>query len=263
VTAEAFYRKGWLQFGYDTILHDWVEKALPSARVAVQSKNNAKWLRCGNTWFAGVNVLPNTVSGAVGDAGALQGVAMDFIRHALGISAVVLDRGQVSVCYPQYPQPMETESAAAFRYRRDRDAAHVDGLLPEGLKRRRFLREFHGFILGIPMTRFSRDCAPFVVWEGSHELVRAAFKARFQGIAPELWGGEDITETYQSIRQKVFECCKRVEVAVSPGHAFVIHRLAVHGTAPWGKTAVADADGRMICFFRPEIYGPRAWLRQP
>jgi hypothetical protein len=263
VTAEVFYHKGWLQFGYDAILLDWVEKALPSARVAVQSKSNARWLRCGNTWFAGVNVLPNSAGGAVGDAGELQGVAMDFIRHSLGITGFVLDRGQVSVCYPQYPQPMETESAAAYRYRRDRDAAHVDGLLPEGPGRRRFLREYHGFILGIPMNRFSRDCSPFVVWEESHELIRAAFKSRFQGIAPELWKDEDITETYQSARQKVFDCCKRVEVAVKPGHAFVVHRLTVHGTAPWGKTAVADSDGRMICFFRPEIDGPQQWLYRP
>ncbi len=74
---------------------------------------------------------------------------------------------------------MAGESPAKTRYRRERDAAHVDGLLPEGEERRRHLREHHGFILGLPMVEFDREASPFVVWEGSHEIMRDIFAARF------------------------------------------------------------------------------------
>ena len=113
--------------------------------------------------------MPNDIHGAVGDSGPLQGKAVDFIRDELGLDGFEWDIGQISICYPGYPQPMTGESEAAFRFRRDRDAAHVDGLLPEGPQRRRHLREHHGFILGIPLVAFSEDASPFVVWEGSHK----------------------------------------------------------------------------------------------
>ena len=41
------------------------------------------------------------------------------------------------------------------------------------------------------------------------------------------------------------------------------YRLALHGIAPWQKPAVADADGRMICYFRPETPSPEEWLMAP
>ncbi len=263
MATETFYNRGWCHIGYDAILSNWVERALPSAQAAVAAKGNARWLRYSGTWFAGVNVLPNTISGAVGDAGALLGAAVDFIHHSLKLSSFCLDKGQISVCYPGYPRPMETEPAEAFWYRRDRDAAHVDGLHPEGPGRRRHLREYHGFILGIPMVRFNAAASPFVVWENSHEIIREAFSTRFRDIEPCLWGNEDVTEAYKNARRKVFADCKRVEVFSKPGEAFIVHRLAVHGTAAWGAAADAGPDGRMICFFRPQIGGPLEWLTMP
>jgi len=216
VNSESFYKKGWCQFEYDPALAEWVGRALPSAREAVRAKKNSRWLRCGGTWFAGVNVLPNDASGAVGDSGPVRGIAISFSRQSVAPSGFEWDCGQVSVCYPRYPQPMESESAAAFQYRRDRDAAHVDGLLPEGVDRRRHLREYHGFILGIPMVDFSADASPFVVWEGSHEIIRAAVHERFDDLPPNRWGDEDITEVYHQMRRTVFETCKRVEIAARP-----------------------------------------------
>ena len=261
--SETFYKQSWCRFKHDFAVEKWVEHALPSARETVTAEVFSKWLRCGGTWFAGVNALPNDSSGAVAGSKPLGGVAIEFIHKSLGLSGFDWDKAQVSVCYPGYPQPMESESPAAFQYRRDRDAAHVDGLLPEGANRRRHLREFHGFILGIPMVEFSLDASPFVVWEGSHEIIRSDVKARFGDLPPDQWGDEDITETYHQARQRVFATCKRVEITARPGEAFITHRLALHGVAPWGESAHADEDGRMICYFRPDIGGPLEWLMAP
>jgi len=190
-------------------------------------------------------------------------VAPRFARQLVGACAFEWDRAQVSVCYPRYPLPMESEPAAAFRYRRDRDAAHVDGLLPEGADRRRHLREHHAFILGIPMVDVSANASPFVVWEGSHEVVRAALVERFGSLPPERWGDEDLTEAYHAVRRRVFDTCERVEIAAKRGEAYVAHRLVLHGVAPWGESASAGEDGRMICYFRPLSGGPKEWLAAP
>lgn len=258
-----FSEKGWCRFKYDKTLSQWISHALPCARETVTAEQNAQWLRCGGTWFAGVNVLPNAPDGSVCTSGAIQGEVIDFIQETLGLDGFDWDQAQVSVCYPGYPQPMPGESEMAFAYRRDRDAAHVDGLLPEDPHRRRHLRESHGFIVGIPMVDFSPGAAPFVVWEGSHELIRETFTEVFQGIPVGQWGEMDVTAVYHDARRKIFECCKRVEVYARPGEAYLVHRLALHGIAPWQSGACATRDGRMICYFRPEIGGPRDWLFNP
>ena len=144
-----------------------------------------------------------------------------------------------------------------------RDAAHVDGLLPEGPERRRHLREYHGFILGIPMVEFDAAAAPFVVWQGSQEIVREVFRDAFTGQPPQAWGEVDITEPYHAARERVFRECERVEIHARPGQAFIAHRLVLHGTAPWRDDAVAGLDGRMICYFRPDPFGPAEWLNNP
>jgi hypothetical protein len=158
---------------------------------------------------------------------------------------------------------MESESEVAYRYRRDRDASHLDGLLREGPDRRRYLREHHGFLLSIPMVEASDDASPFVIWEGSHEDVREAFGSLFKGIPPEKWGEVDVTETYHAARRRIFDTCRRVEVTARPGEAFLVHRLALHGTAPWLASAESGPDGRMIVYFRPETGGPGNWLSAP
>jgi len=254
-----FYDKGWCRFDYDNDLAKWVQHALPLARAAVSAPANAKWLRCCGTWFAGVNVLPNNAAGEIGNSGPLLGSAVEFIER-MGLAELTWDNAQVSVCYPGYPQPMPNESPSAFRYRCDRDAAHVDGLLPEGPQRRRHLREHHGFILGLPLVEFDVGASPFVIWEGSHEIIRSALQERFDGIPPQQWGDEDVTKTYHQARQKVFDECARVEISARPGEAYLAHRLIVHGVAPWAISATCGADGRMICYFRPDLADPVTWL---
>ena len=258
--SSSFFEKGWVKFDRDTKLENWVEHTLPSVKKTIAKKQNRQWLRCGGTWFAGVNILQNDASGSVEQGPCLEGSAVKFIRNALGITSLHLDPGQISICYPGYPKPMRDESDAAFNYRLKRDAAHVDGLLPEGDKRQRHLREHHGFILGIPMLESSPQASPVVVWEGSHERIRSAFKAHFSELPAHKWGELDVTELYQTTRREIFKHCRRIEIFAQPGEAYIIHRLALHGVAPWGENAWCSDDGRMICYFRPEIAGPWEWL---
>jgi hypothetical protein len=260
---EHFFSQGWCQFDFDPLLFEWVESALAPARETVCAESNARWYRYQNTWFAGVNVLPNDVQGEIGNSGPLQGRAVDFIETGLGLRNFAWDAAQISVCFPGYPQPMDGESSAKGRFRRERDAAHVDGLLPVGEERRRHLREHHGFILGIPMVQFSSGASPFVVWEKSHEIMRDYFTRRFSDIPPDQWGDIDLTEVYHEARKQAFENCKRVEIHARPGEAFLAHRLVLHGMAPWREDAEAGDDGRMICYFRPDPFGPGEWLHDP
>jgi len=44
----------------------------------------------------------------------------------------------------------------------------------------------------------------------------------------------------------------------APGQAYLLHRLALHGVAPWADGAEASADGRMVAYFRPILPGGAA-----
>ena len=71
----------------------------------------------------------------------------------------------------------------------------------------------------------------------------------------------DVTEIYQETRRRVFETCARVVVTAPPGCAIVLHRMTLHGVAPWAKGADAAGGRRMIAYFRPEMPGGvPAWL---
>ena len=214
--TEQFFSEGWCRFAFDPRLSDWVESTLASARKTLSDPQHQTYHRYQNTWFAGVNVLPNDDSGAVPGGPPVCGEAVDFIHAQLGLEGFAWDKAQVSVCFPGYPQPMAGESEAKFRFRHDRDAAHIDGLLPIGEQRRRYLREFHGFILGIPMVDFSEGASPFVVWERSHEVMRGCFEKCLGKIPQEQWADTDLTEVYHRARQQVFESCKRVTVHAKP-----------------------------------------------
>jgi hypothetical protein len=270
--AARFFERGWVRFAHEAIVAGWAARALPVAEACLADPaHRARWLRCGATWFAGVNVLPNDGAGAVAAEDApdgrrvppLEGAPVAFAEQALGLSGVAWDAGQVSVCFPGYPQPWEGESEAAFRYRRDRDAAHVDGLLRFDGRRRR-LGEVHGFILGLPLDDAPAEAAPLVVWEGSHEIMRQAFRDRFAGLPPGAWADEDITEAYVAARRAAFRRCRRVAVHARPGECYLVHRLALHGVAPW--TAGGAAARRMIVYFRPDPFpgmAPAWWLDRP
>lgn len=82
------------------------------------------------------------------------------------------------------------------------------------------------------MTETRADAAPFTVYEGSHELMRAALRDRLAGIPPERWAEEDITEAYAAARREAFAACPRMLVHARPGEAYIAHRLLLHGVAP-------------------------------
>jgi hypothetical protein len=99
-----------------------------------------------------------------------------------------------------------------------------------------------------------------VVWEGSHEIMRARLREALSHVAARDWGRADVTDAYKAARREVFATCPRIELVAAPGEAYVLHRLALHGVAPW-RGAACD-EGRMVAYFRPEMPGGvEAWLQ--
>lgn len=239
---------GWQRIGPDPAIAEWARAALPMARRAVSQTDQP--LRCGGTWAVGLDLLDNDQTGAV--------AGCDLPWAAIGLDPEPLHRAQLSVIYPGYPRPWDGETAAGFRFRQTRDAAHLDGLLPFGPQKRRMIKEPHGWILGIALT----DCAasPLVVYEGSHLLIQTALKAVLVGHAPQNWGDVDVTDAYQSARAKVFETCRRIEVPIMLGQATLLHRLTIHGVAPWASEMTPPPDGRIIAYFRPQVSSVQGWL---
>jgi hypothetical protein len=259
---DEFLNRGFLTFKTDPAVARWAAAASPVAAAAARDPAMSHWLRCGGTWFVGVDALPHDREGRVSGGSPLLGAVTGFIRGELGFD-LPLHRAQVSICYPGYPRPSAEESEAAYAFRLRRDAAHVDGLLAEGTLRRRHLKEPHAYILGLTLTEQSDDAAPLAVWEGSHLPMRAMFAKVLGDKPPETWPGIDLTEAYQDARRAVFTSCRRVELPSSPGEAVLLHRHLLHGVAPWAKGAQAGADGRMIAYFRPEFPNLADWLSAP
>ena len=46
------------------------------------------------------------------------------------------------------------------------------------------------------------------------------------------------------------------------GEAVVLHRLLIHGVAPWAEGAQAAAPGRSIAYFRPVMGSVAEWLSE-
>lgn len=253
-----FARRGWKRFPFEPAVATWAAHADDAAMKAASDPANAEWLRCGGTWFVGVDVLPNDKCGRLPGGPSLSGAAMDATRT---IVDAPLHRAQASIMYRGYPKQGDDEDAAAFGFRLRRDAAHVDGLHRIMPGRRRLLKERHAWIMGIPLN--DCDAAPMTVWEGSHEVMRDALTQAYSGVAPADWAQHDITDAYQAARKTCFATLPRVEVRAKVGEAYLIHRLALHGVAPWDAEA---GERRAIAYFRPELatgIDSAAWLTAP
>ncbi|MDA5094497.1 hypothetical protein O2N63_10405 [Aliiroseovarius sp. KMU-50] len=244
-------------------MKNWVQKALPFARDAARDPvQTRQWKRCGGTWFVGVNALPNDGEGVLKGGGPLTGAIRTFIEAHYGWYP--LDQGQVSITYPGYPKQDPNESDAAHSFRKNRDAAHLDGIKPELPGGQRCVGEAHAYVIGIPLNSSGKGASPLVVWEESHHIMRRVLTAAFDGVSPNELQRHDITDAYRNARREVFETCPRVEVYAQPGEAYLLHRFALHGVAPWAEGAEALEEGRMIAYFRPELPGGVAeWLRLP
>lgn len=257
MVAEALARDGWVRFPAEPATLAWAAAALKAARNAYQAPD-ADW-RAGATWLVGLDALDNATDGSVGGV-ALAGAAIGAATQTFGI--MPLHRAQVSVILPGYPRRDAGESDASFGFRRDRDAAHVDGLLPIGPTRRRMLKEPHAYILGIALTACSADASPLVVWPGSHRLILAAFREAARGRSPHSLSDLDLTKVYAAARRQVFASCPRLALPAAPGDAVLLHRALVHGVAPWAEGAKAPPEGRAIAYFRPALDSAHAWLVQ-
>ena len=242
---------GWKVLGPDLEILGWAAAALPAARRAIADSKET-W-RSGGTWFVGLDALPN------GSAGDIAGTA--FPWAALPLDATPLHPAQLSVIRAGYPARERGESDAAFRFRRERDAAHLDGLLAVGPARRRMLREPHVWILGLPLTDCGAGASPLVVWDGSAPIIHKALAKVYADHAPDTWGDVDVTEAYQSARRHVFAHCRRHEVHVRPGEATLLHPMTIHGVAPWGASAPVEVDDdRIIAYFRPFSPSVAEWM---
>jgi len=256
-----FLERGWLLFEPESRVSEWVKQCLPHTLNSLDDPMLAQWWRCENTWFTGVNALPNDGQGAVADGKSLHAAALDFACNTVGYRFESLDAAQVSAVYPGYPKPKLGESDSAFRYRLKWDAAHVDGLIPDPQSRRRFVQEFHAFILGIPMQGTDAGCSPLVVWEDSHVLVKETFRRILAHHPVAAWNTIDLTDHYHALRREVFSKCRRIVVNANPGQSYLLHRHTLHGISPW--LAKDDHPGRIICYFRPEFSNAVDWLEAP
>ena len=254
------WQHGWIKFPFDRQLAAWVTAAKLSAHSVIADLEMQKqWLQCEGTWFVGVDALPNDLAGRIGGSYPLAGHAVDFIMQNFG-TLPALHPAQLSVIYPGYPKPRAKETPAAFRFRQTRDAAHIDGILPQGPDRQRYLVEPHAFVLGIPLNNTAPGASPLVVWPDSPAIVRRHLATAFASVPVEQWPDVNVTELYAAARREVFATCERLELSAQPGEAYLLHRLALHGVAPWtashshgrkGEEGQKDRESRMVAYFRP------------
>ena len=226
----------------------WAEAAnFVADQVTADAAIRAANLRHGNTWFVGVDALPT------GPHGEILGIPCGGAWRSVIPDVAPWHKAQLSVVYPGYPKQDDDQSQANHAYRINKAAAHVDGLLPVGRERRRYPREFHAFVLGLPLNASS--AAPTVCWAGSHKIMGHALRTAIGDHNP---SAVDVTQAYHDARKEIFNTCKMVELRVEPGAAFLLHRFTLHGTAPWSDSSTQE---RRIAFFRPEFQNPKDWLR--
>lgn len=239
---------GFRVFDSDPKVLRWAEAACKVARdLAADAAVRRANLRHRGTWFVGVDALPNNPDGSIGGV-PLAGPFAPAIHWP-----EQWHRAQLSIVFPGYPRQDPDESDAAHRFRHKRYAAHVDGLLPIGPDRRRYLREPHAFILGLPLN--DCDAAPLVVWPGSQRVMGEALRHTIGRSDPTT---VDLTDDYQAARRRVFETIAPMPVRARPGQAILLHRHLLHGVAPWGDMPEDLPEGRMIAYLRPQ-YSASRW----
>jgi hypothetical protein len=123
------------------------------------------------------------------------------------------------------------------------------------------VKEPHAWILGIPLT--DTTASPLTVWEGSHECIRRTLLRALEPFPTETWAEIDITDAYQAARREVFATCRRTLLPAGPGEATLLHRLTLHGVAPWKPDDIAPPEGRMIAYLRPQLVSVTDWLSNP
>lgn len=247
----SYERDGFCVFDADPRVLKWAKVAKDCARSVVNDEHlRERWLRHQNTWFVGVDVLPNEWNGSI------AGVPLAGPWHSLVTPPERWHKAQVSVVYKGYPKQDIGESDANHKFRIKRCAAHVDGILLED--GRRYLREPHSFVLGMPLG--CSRASPLVVWPGSHIAMGNALRAAISDKDPNM---VDLTDAYKTARAQVFEQIEPIEVHAYIGQSMLLHRHLLHGVAPWKETDTVPPEGRMIAYFRPGSNESNAWLTNP
>ena len=177
INSQGYYVWPWRQD-----IFQWSQSLLTPARQAMATPEHQHWWHHQNTWFVGVNALPNNPHGQVAKGKAmmswLQGLLETYCLHA----PLNLDKGQISTCHMGYPQQDQDEPNQNYYFRKHFYAAHMDGLIPEGKQRRRYLKEYHSFILGVPLTEHDAQAAPLMVWPNSHQRLQTWLLNEFANI---------------------------------------------------------------------------------
>ena len=241
---------GFTLFDPDPAVARWAAAAHAVAcKVAADPAIRAANLRHAETWFVGVDALPNASDGSIDTVPLIGPWTPLFPANQTWHAA------QLSIVYPGYPGKDPEESDGNHRYRITRAAAHVDGLLPIGPNRRRYLQEPHAFILGLPLN--ISNAAPLVVWPGSHKIMGDAFREIIGAQDPTT---VDLTDGYQAARKQVFDTITPERIEMTPGQSILLHRHLLHGVAPWGEGETAPPEGRMVAYFRPQ-FAASEWLQ--
>lgn len=254
-----FGDKGYVKFNYDEQIVKWADCAREKgSEILANPGQLEEWLQCEGTWFVGVDVLPNDSSGGF-DEVKLPCIFSKFLDK---INLKPYHKAQLSVIYPGYPRPRLGDSKSAFEYRLKRDAAHVDGLLPVGAQKRRYLIEPHGVILGVPLNNTHPGASPIVVWKGSHRIMQQEFSKIFSNVPPSDWKNIDVTETYKNARRHCFENCERTVINSPLGSGYALHPLLLHGITPWFSSKQGpDSLSRQVAYFRPLLNEVQDWLK--
>ncbi len=253
-------QNSWAVCEPDKRMLTWIRNAKNTAQQKLKVDGFDKTqLRCGGTWFVGANFLDNDSFGTLNKV-RLEGMAIEAILERYGRLFCEWDRAQISICYPGYPKPSKQETAAAFSFRKNSFGAHVDGILPIGNPKRRYAKEYHAFIFGIPLEDYNQFAAPVVVWEGSHRIIRTFLSRVLLQNGVEKWKNLDITQIYAEARKEALSKCKKKIIHVPLGGCYVLHRLAVHGIMPWKKRGNSEAESRMVAYFRPILKDSQFWL---
>ena len=270
-----FNQKGWCFLDSNAEHHQWIDSAKASiVKKFDQRKYKKSDFRSGATWFTGINFLDNGPNGDINGKPFSSEIWFE-ISEKFGSEVKYWDAAQVSICWKGYPIKDSLESENSFRYRLKRYSSHLDGLIPVGQKKRRFAKEFHAFILGIPLLNNSVDAAPLVVWEGSHIIFRDIFRRVYSGLSESEISALDVTEIYHKYRKEVFSSCCTRKVVPYKNQPYILDRHLLHGVVPWkediNSSSIPYEDnalrlnpmtGRIVTYFRPPHEDPTDWVVQ-
>ena len=270
-----FIKNGWCFLDNGIENYRWIEATKANIRNKFRQKEyKDSDFRSGSTWFAGINFLDNEIGGDV-DGISFSSALWSQISGKFGVGIKYWDTAQVSICWKGYPRKDRSESEKAFKYRLKKYSSHVDGLIPIGSSRKRFAKEFHAFILGIPIINNRVDSAPLMVWEGSHKIFRNMFRKVYAGLSETEISNLDVTEIYQKYRRKVFSTCPVRKVFSHNNQPYILDRHLLHGIESWsvpiGDPLLPHLDklfctnpmsGRIVVYFRPAYKNPLDWITQ-